>query len=100
VLYVLQQFFQQLAKQTSRTNIGVLVVLCPTVPMLITLFISILIIIVVATILIIIIVPIVCYRAVIILQSLYIHIFIFFIFILILVFFLTGAVLAATGVIS
>jgi hypothetical protein len=100
VLYVLQRFLQQLSKLTIWTNIGVLMVLCPMVPMFFALFISILIIIVVATILIIIIVPIVCYHAVIILQSLYINIFILFIFILILVLFLTGAVFTATRVLS
>jgi hypothetical protein len=55
------------AKQTIWTNISVLMVLCPAVPMLIALFISILIIIVVATILIVIVVPVVCYPTVIVL---------------------------------
>jgi hypothetical protein len=60
MLYVLQHFFQQRAKQTIRTHIGMLMVLSPAVPMLITLLIHILIVIVIATILIIIIVPIIC----------------------------------------
>jgi hypothetical protein len=60
MLYVLHQFFQQLTKQTVRTNIGVLMVLSPAVPMLITLLIYILFVIVIATILIIIIVPVIC----------------------------------------
>jgi hypothetical protein len=45
-------------------------------------------------------IPIVFYHVVDILQSLYINICILFIFILILVLFLTGAIFAATGVIS
>jgi hypothetical protein len=65
VLNVLQHLLQQLAKQTIWTNISVLVVLCPAVPMLIALFIPILIIIVVVTILVIIIVPVVCYDTII-----------------------------------
>jgi hypothetical protein len=100
VLYVLQQLLQQLAKQTIWTNISVLMVLRPAVPMLITMFIPILIIIVVATILVVIVVPVVCYYNVIILQSMYINIFIILIFILILVLFFTGAILTTAGVIS
>jgi hypothetical protein len=100
VLYVLQQFLQQLAKQTIWTNISVLMVLCPTVPMLITLLISILIIIVVATILVVIVVPVVFYPTFIVLQSLYVNIVIILIFILILVLFFTGAILTAARVIS